>query len=96
MISLHIVYQDETGKAISAAKVNDKSLLLRTAERAIYEMQDRAKEMRKLNPLFGRFGHRDAKRLEKLLTTLIPELEQASRKKEKCDPHNNTKEINHA
>ncbi len=40
-------------------------------------MQDRAKEMRKVNPLLGRFGHRDAKRLERLLTILIPELEEA-------------------
>jgi len=49
------------------------------AKKAISEARGRAKEMRKLNPLIGRFQHQEAQRLEKFLATLIPELEQASR-----------------
>lgn len=79
MLSLYIAYQNETGKAISAAKINDRSLLLQAANQAIYDARDRAKALKKINPLIGRFQHKEAERLEKLLTSLIPELEQASR-----------------
>jgi len=46
--------------------------------------------------LIGRYQYQEVERLEKFLATLIPELEQASRKKRRCDLHSNAKEIDHA
>jgi hypothetical protein len=98
MVSLHIVYQGDDGKAISATRVNDRSLLVRAAERAIYEARDRAKTLKKAHPLIGRYQYQEVERLEKFLATLIPELEQASRKNKEMRPPQKieAKEINHA
>ena len=85
MLSLHLVYQDNAGKAVSATQVKDRSLLVQAAKKAISEARDRAKEMRKLNPLIGRFQRQEAERLERLLTTLIPELERASKDHKEID-----------
>ena len=79
MVSLNIVYQNDAGKAISAARVSNQLLLIQVAKKAIKEARDRAKSLMKVNPLIGKFQRQEAERLEKFLVVLIPELDQGKR-----------------
>jgi len=76
MLSLHIVYQNDAGKAISAARVSDRLLLIQVAKKAIKEARNRAKSLMKVDSLIGEFQRDEAERLEKFLIILIPEIEQ--------------------
>ena len=76
MVALHIVYQDDVGKAISAVKISDRVLLIEAAKKAIKEARERGKSLTKTNPLIGKFQREEAERLEKFLVVLIPELDR--------------------
>ena len=73
-ISLHIIYESDVGRPLTAAKTSDRKLLRQVAETVTREAFERAESVKKIDVFLGSVQEEEAKRLQKVLQTMIPEL----------------------
>jgi hypothetical protein len=74
-VSLHIVYEGNTGRPLTAAKVNNRELIKMAGIEAAKEAFDRASLIAESDELLGNMQKWEAERLKRVLQLLIPELE---------------------
>jgi hypothetical protein len=75
MISLHLVYErKDDHKPLTVININDSDLIIQTAERAITEALKSAKKISAIDPVIGQIREEEARRLERVLRLLIPQL----------------------
>ena len=73
-VSLHIVYESDVGRPLTAAKTNDRELIKLAAKTVIYEAFKRADTIRKSDKFLGDVQKEEAERLQRVLQILIPKL----------------------
>lgn len=74
-LMLLIAYESADGsKALPVAKVDSRDVLLAAARRAIEEKRSEAEGLAGIDPNLGILADEEAKRLERTLSALIPEL----------------------
>lgn len=73
-ISLHIVYESELGKSLTAAKTYNRSLLKQTADTVINEAFEKANLTSESDVFVGEVQKQEAERLRRVLRIMIPEL----------------------
>ena len=79
--SLHIVYESNAGRPLTAAKVRDQRLLVETAKTAIQEAFERAESVREMDEFLGHVQKEEAERLRKVLEIMVPELKQEKQRR---------------
>src|SRR5436305_12215192 len=72
--SLQIIYEGDYGRPLTAAKIEDRQLLVQAAQTAIAEAFRQAKAVADLDKFLGEVQQEEATRLAKVLGMLIPEL----------------------
>ena len=73
-VSILLVYERYGQRPITVARVDSTRLLLRAAETAIAEAEARAALLAEADNVLGEVESAEAKRLEKVLHFLLPEL----------------------
>jgi hypothetical protein len=73
MIGLLVTYE-QGGKALTLARVSNRSLLLSVAREAISEKRQQAEALSDIDEVLSVVADEDADSLERKLTMLIPEL----------------------
>ena len=76
-ISLHIVYENGTGRPLTAAKTYNSALIREAAKVAIYEAFDKASLMTETDCFVGNIQREEAERLKRVLEIMIPGLEKS-------------------
>lgn len=73
-ISIHIVYQSEIGRPLTAARIPDTDLVVQVANRAIERAKREASAVTSIDAFVGQVKMEEAQKLEDVLRTLIPEM----------------------
>jgi tRNA uridine 5-carbamoylmethylation protein Kti12 len=73
-ISLHIVYESENGRFLTAAKTHNRKLIQQAAETTIQEASELAEVLRESDQFLANIQREEAERLQRVLKTMIPEL----------------------
>jgi hypothetical protein len=73
-ISLHVVYEGDIGRPLTAAKTQDRELIKLAAKTVIYEAFKRAKKISESDKFLGDVQKEEAERLRKVLGIMIPDL----------------------
>ena len=73
-VNLYITFEPERGKAVTVARVRDRSLLLDAAERAILEAESDAEALVTEDEILSELQRQDAARLRRALQLIIPEM----------------------
>jgi hypothetical protein len=76
-VSIHLVYNSEIGRPLTACSVNDPKLIKAVACRAIERAYKEASAVSNLDPFVGQVKQQEAARLENVLRVLVPELDAA-------------------
>ena len=76
--SLQIIYEGDYGRPLTAAKIEDRQLLVQAAQTAIAEAFQQAEVVADVDSFLGEVQHEDAARLARVLGMLIPELGKPS------------------
>ena len=76
--SLQIIYEGDYGRPLTAAKIEDRQLLIQAAQAAIAEAFQQAEAIADVDSFLGQVQHEDATRLARVLGMLIPELGKPS------------------
>ena len=77
-VSLHIIYEGNVGRPLTAAKTHDRELLVQAANPTIQEAFERAELIGVVDEFVGNVRREEAERLQRVLKTMIPELEVSS------------------
>lgn len=73
---LAILYQGDSGRPLTVARVDDRRLLVAAAEAAIQESRDRATQLAEVDAVLGAVEQEDAERLRRVLGILLPEVSE--------------------
>jgi hypothetical protein len=73
-VSLHLIYESEIGRPLTAAKVHDKNLIRQAARTAIKDAFERAKMVADQDTFLGDVQREEAERLQRVLQIMVPEL----------------------
>ena len=73
-ISLHIVYESDLEKSLTAAKTYNRPLIRQAADTVIDEAFERATLTSESDVFVGEVQKEEAKRLKRVLRIMIPEL----------------------
>jgi hypothetical protein len=76
-ISIHLVYQSDIGRPLTACRVDDPDLVKEVANRAIQRAHREASAVSSLDRFVGEIKEQEATRLENVLRALVPELDAA-------------------
>lgn len=82
-VSLHLIYESEIGRSLTAAKVHNKKLIMETAKAAINDAFERAKMIADQDPFLGNVQREEAERLQKVLVIMVPELNDNKTERQK-------------
>lgn len=82
-ISLHIIYESEIGRSLTAAKIHDRNLIKETAKAAINDAFKRAKMIADQDAFLGDVQTEEAERLQRVLQIMIPELNDKKTERQK-------------
>jgi hypothetical protein len=74
---VHLVYESNFGRPLTAAKITSRKVLLEVARTAIREAYERAEVVGEMDMFVGEVQWEEAARLERVLKKLIPELESS-------------------
>lgn len=77
-VSLHLVYEGDLGRPLTAARVTDRALIVRAARTAVKESYQKANSVGRIDSFLGDVHLEETRRLEKVLKVLIPEMNDPS------------------
>lgn len=72
--SLQIIYEGDYGRPLTAARIEDRQILIQAAKIAITEAFQKAEGVAEVDAFLGTIHQDEAERLAKVLGMLIPEL----------------------
>jgi hypothetical protein len=75
---VHLMYESNFGRPLTAAKITNRKVLLEVARTAIREAYERAEAVSSMDEFVGEIQAEEAARLERVLKKLIPELDENS------------------
>jgi len=73
-VSLHIIYEGDVGRPLTAAKTHHRDLIAQAANAAIQEARERAESIGEVDAFLGEVQREEVERLQRVLRTMIPEL----------------------
>lgn len=74
-IAIHLVYQTDLGRLLTAVRLDDPNLIIQVAKKAIDDAHKEAAAISELDGFVGQVKKEEAIRLERVLKNLLPELD---------------------
>jgi hypothetical protein len=78
-ISIHLVYQSDLGRPLTAVRLDDPDLIIQVAKKAIDDAHKEASAISELDGFVGQVKKEEAIRLERVLKNLVPELDMGGK-----------------